>query len=299
MNRSLEEQSALNILPRLSWIHEIFKMGFWFDWKPQVIWEGDKPPLKCKSCGFYIPVRKDIADISEAAFRVKDDFNARKEVGLLKKSIIDESLPLRIKGILYWSAGRIDNVILLGEIKYSQAIPELLEILKHDYNYEMRNVAAESLGKIGKDARPIAFDLVERLLEEKDMYVRQEIAEALKKIQNPDVAFRLRDACEEIMVELESYEKMSYFHCGDRKKEELLSWGYVCFDNALEALFKCSKEQGREMISKALNSTSGHVYHGAKRAFHFSGMSSESRLIFAPEDLDNYLKKLNISKIKK
>lgn len=279
----LEETAALNVLPHIPGIHEFFKEGFWFE---------------ASFRGLYLPAKPDLDDNYRTIYYLKDEIRPRKEAELLRKSILDESLPLHMKllknGRHYscFDGGRVGDAVVLGVIRYAPAIPELLEVLKHDYAEDMRDAAAGALGDMEKAAWHVAGELVERLFIEKEMWIRTEIATSIRKIRNPAVAFRLRDACENLITELEAYEALGYFNCGDERKEDLLGWGFVCLDEALHALFKCSKEQGREVISRALRSESRHVVHGAKRAFLFSGMYSEPRLVWTPEDIRKYFKRL-------
>ncbi len=277
----LEEVSALNTLSNITELDEFFRFGVSFERNFR---------------GLFIPIKPSYDDIYRSINLMFDDFHAREQAPLLRKTLLDESLPLK-KDLIktryggFCPGGRIYDAMLLGMINYSPSIPELLEVATHDVNTEMRSQAVDSLGDMGKEAEFVSGRLLERLFDEKDMWIRARIADSLSRIGGRGIGFRLRDACENLVSELEAYEAIGYFGCGDKKKEDLLGWGYVCLDYALQALFKSDKTQGREMIARLLNSPSTHVYMGAKRAFFFSGMSSENKLLYAPEDLQKGMKK--------
>ncbi len=198
---------------------------------------------------------------------------AEKEAPLLRKSILDESLPVYernlIEGANYslFMGGRAQDATLLGMIKYSQALPELVEAALHDFNYEMRAASVESVGDMEKEAWNYTTDVCRILLKDKSSYVKTNAVKSIRKIKNPIVFNCLLNALEEAKSLIREYELQGYpFNIKDREKR--IEMDYTChlLEECLVAITQFNSKTGKEEISKGLNSPSGSIYHWTIRA---------------------------------
>ena len=97
---------------------------------------------------------------------------ALRNAELYRMAIIDESIPasygeccdLLLDHDVYFC--RQDMIHMLGEIGYDPACPEIREAMLHDLRVEIREAAAEALGKIGD--KNYTSDLVQLATDESD-----------------------------------------------------------------------------------------------------------------------------------
>jgi len=221
---------------------------------------------------------------------------AQKVAWLLKKSVVDESLPVDNEYRGRWPpGGRKWDAYLLGEIKCYAAIPELVEAARHDLNSEMRGSCVEALARMGKRAGNAAFDISQILLHDENDHVRLLAARALKELKNPVAVRALREVAGEARDKTQIYERMGYFGSNDDKKKFLIYDVSLLLQEALVSLFKLDNVQGREEIAESLRSDSPLVHHHAKNAYFSSGLEEENRRIIKPSDCPEiFLGKLKI-----
>ena len=74
--------------------------------------------------------------------------------------------------------------MILRMFRYSESLPELLEVAQHDLNHEMRRVSAETIGEMKKDSWKFVPSLCNILIEDKSFYVKKETSRALGRIGN-------------------------------------------------------------------------------------------------------------------
>jgi hypothetical protein len=205
---------------------------------------------------------------------------AQREADLLKRSVIDESIPLEVRligeeGAIIYQGGRRFDATLLGILKHSSALPELCEAAVHDLDEELRKRSIESIGDMQKLAFNYAPAIARRLLLDKSYWVRQEAARALGKIGNTSVVKVLREAIEEVRARAKASWELGHFVSDDKEAQQLCrSYGDVLQD-ALISLYRLDASQGREEFSRCADSGCRLVYHHAKNAFMISGAEEE------------------------
>ncbi|MEK6906437.1 MAG: HEAT repeat domain-containing protein [Nanoarchaeota archaeon] len=246
-----------------------------FEKKPNFEWVKKEERYEQKFYnGIYIPLEKDCFLIDGwVAFEYAQ---AEKEAPLLQKSILDESIPLYLRDLIegvncsFFMGGRVQDAVLLGMIKYSSALPELIEAASHDLNYEMRAASVESVGYIGKEAWNYAKDICGILLKEKSSFVKTNAVESIRNIKNSIVFNCLLDILEETEFFIREYELQGYpFNIKDREKQIEMDYTCQLLEECLRTITEFNPKIGREKISKGLNSTSAMIYHWTKRAAFF------------------------------
>ena len=106
------------------------------------------------SDGIYLPATPYHEDLWFLHSKSKEYALAEENSFLLKSSIIDEDLPI-VEPLIYNSServnfgGRMANAIMLGIIKYVPALPELNEVVFHDFDEGMKCKALDAIRKIG------------------------------------------------------------------------------------------------------------------------------------------------------
>lgn len=221
----------------------------------------------------YVPAKGRIESIWRITHNSHYYAAAEKEAEMLRRSIVDESIPYQAelvnKDII--CGGRETNAMLLGIIRYHEACPELVEAATHDTNYEMRAVCVGSLGDIKEKASRHTIEICKILLEDKDLFVRTNAAEACEKIRDRRAIKPVRETIEELKPKIRYLEAQGYpFNGADKKKKEEMDWSLLLFEQCLKTLFKLDQKSGREELAKGLDDTSGGIEHFSKRALFFT-----------------------------
>ena len=220
----------------------------------------------------YVPT-EDWADSLYGVHSIGSDYyQAKKEAPLLRKRIIDEDQPLKMRmqlkpfsGIFTSEGGRISDAILLGMIKYSEACPELLESAAHDLDYEMRAVSVESLGCMEGKAFSLADDISKIMLNDKDLFVRSYAARALGRIGNPAYISHLRHAFEDAKSMVREYHREYWVEGKKESFMDLLNAASI-LENTMVSIFKLDPKQGREVLAEGMSDENPSVYHFSKSA---------------------------------
>jgi len=227
----------------------------------------------------YVPTEDWLDSIYGVHAIGSDYYQAKREAPLLRKRIIDEDQPLKMRmpfkafsGIFTSEGGRISDAMLLGMIKYSEACPELLESATHDLEYEMRAVSVESLGEMERKAFGFAGGISKIMLNDENLFVRGYAARALGKIGNPASLSHLRHAFEEAKSMVRVYHREYWI---EGKKEcftDLLDAASI-LENTMLSIFKLDPKQGREVLAEGLSDENPSVYHFSKNAAFFAKYS--------------------------
>lgn len=191
---------------------------------------------------------------------------AQKEAHLLRKAIVDPKLPSESALVggndILFGGGRCYDAILLGKIKYIEALPELVEVAGHDLEKSMRYIALESITNIGKAAKIYAPQIARILHLDKSILVRKTAAETLGKLDDSSVIPTIRAELEEARMLTSKYAEMGYFHETDTQKWDLYWDNAELFENLLTSLFRLNPNAVREEIRKSLGYGSELVaYH--------------------------------------
>lgn len=221
----------------------------------------------------YVPAKGRIESIWRVAYNTHYYAEAEKEAEMLRRSIVDESIPYKAelvnKDII--CGGREINAMLLGIIKYHESCPELVEAATHDTNYEMRAVCVDSLGDMKEEASRYTIEICKVLLKDKDLFVRRNAAEACEKIMDRRSIKPVRETIEELKPKIRDLEAQGYpFEGSDKKKKEEIVSSSLLFEQCIKTLFKLDQKSGMEEIAKGLNDTSGVIHHHSKRALFFT-----------------------------
>jgi len=225
---------------------------------------------------------------------IEEQYAAKRNLPLLRKSIVDESLPLEAdllnQGSRIFMGGRRGDAILLGLLRYEPSLPELAEAFQHDLDENMRHNCARAISHFGVTARGYAKTLAKRLLEDKSYYAKKAAAEALEHLDNSDVVPLLREAVIQLEETTALFWNMGYFH-SDVDKRETCDYCSLAFQSALVSLFKLDPKQGREEFARVSQSSNLLVLHHAKNAFSLAGAGD--RIIFP----DSYLEERKIIEV--
>ncbi|MCK4552883.1 HEAT repeat domain-containing protein [Candidatus Pacearchaeota archaeon] len=228
-----------------------------------------------KSRFVYKPVKDWICDMGGVSHLSSYLINLEKSLPLLRMSILDESLPLYVFNLPgLFAGGRVTDAMILGMMKYSKALPELLEVAEHDLTDEMRGACTESIGEMKKESWGLVSPLCDILLQDKNFYVKKETSKTLGKIGNTLALNPLRDSFEEARFAIRDYELRGYpfkFESNDPWEEREADSACFLLENCIVSLFRLDKKSGREVLSIGLNDWSRVVYHWSKRAAFFSG----------------------------
>jgi len=240
--------------------------------KERSFWDGQLYPSET---ALYLPDEDREDSVWSRMWDIIELVPARKNAELLRKAVIDESLPLDYplldQGGIIYVGGRRWDATLLGLVKYHKALPELSEAAKHDLDYELRARSVEAIGDMGFLGSKYASVILDVLLKDKSYYVKKKAAEAIKKVKNPEIAKGLRSAVEELRAYTDSFWELGYFQSKDEEKKYACDFCALAFQEALISLYKLDPRQGREELTKSLDPESMLVYHHAKNAFFLSG----------------------------
>jgi hypothetical protein len=217
-----------------------------------------------------------------------------KEADLLRKSIVDPRLPDReelIGGDIF-DGGRNYNARLLGTIRYTDALPELVEVATHDTIRDMRCSSLESIRMMGRGARKCATQIIKILQFDRSINVRKAAAQALGEIGNTEIIPELKEQLEDARRRTAQYYNMGWLFMGTEEFIKLQDTG-ILFEHLLEALIKLDRKAGMEEFKKSfeydsnvLNFFSGTDFpsgggYVAKHASRAYGMS-EARYLSIP-----------------
>jgi|GEM_PF-2388017 hypothetical protein len=195
---------------------------------------------------------------------------AQQEAEFLRKAIVDIRLPEECSLIcgkhIAFVGGRYYDAVLLGEIRYAKALPELLEVAGHDLDERMKHAALGSVGEIGEPAGAYAPKVACILHFDGSLWIRREAAETLGKLGNPEVVQKIREALEEARMLTAGYYRIGYFYEKDTRKRDLCWDNAILFEKLLISLFKLDNKAGREEIDKSFRYGSGLVDHHTKNA---------------------------------
>ncbi len=205
-----------------------------------------------------------------------DYYQAEREAPLLRKRIIDEDQPLKMKmpirtsGFLSNEGGRIYDAILLGLIKHSEACHELLEASAHDLSYEMRASSVNALGDIGREASSFAGGVSNIMLNDRKLFVRGQAARALGKIGNPASVKYLRQAFEDGRSLVREYHR-EHFVEGKKESFNDLIDAAMLLEDSIISIFRLDPKQGSEVVAEGMGDENNSVYHFSKSAAFRAG----------------------------
>jgi HEAT repeat protein len=220
-----------------------------------------------------------ITDMGDAGDLSMEYLDTEREAEQLRRSIIDESLPLMGKLIYmtrkkFMPVGRIGNATLLGLIRYHQALPELREALLHDFSSQLRAECAEAIGATGKHAKKCVSDLSRVLVSLNPYncrdYVRSNVAKSLEQIGDPSCSPFLKDAIRIAIAELMLYQREDYK--GNSEKSFTISDSTFFFEGALKALYSFDPPAAKEAMVEAKKTGNGFVLHHIKKACLLAGI---------------------------
>jgi hypothetical protein len=199
---------------------------------------------------------------------------AQRDAELLRKAVVDEALPLEADPICKDRAvpnvGRRWDAVLLGIMRYTKALPELLEVAAHELDEEMRYNALESIGEIGAFAKWCAPQIARILHLDGSFWVRKEAAETLGKLGNCRVVPKLRAELGEARRLTAIYSDMGYFYEKNTDKRDLCWDNAALFEALLIGLFRLDIAAGREEVRKSFEYGSGLVDHHTKNALFWA-----------------------------
>ncbi|MBR9677025.1 HEAT repeat domain-containing protein [Candidatus Woesearchaeota archaeon] len=217
--------------------------------------------------GVVVPTRDWPDRIWAVASNSFDYAQAQREAKLLRKSILDESIPYNVRlefnGNSRFQGGRVMDAYLLGKIKYFEAKDELLEAATHDLNEEMRAISIEALGLMKERVSQQALGIATILIDDKSSWVKKIAAKTLGELNNPVAIPYLRDSIDEILPIIKDLEKQCLT---EEPKWEECRQASMILENAIVSLYKLDPLIGREALAQAMNSSSAHAIHHAKRA---------------------------------
>jgi len=192
-----------HVLNMQEWIGHFFEMITWSSWEDTFSQNlfykfDDRKQL-------LLPYRDYAEDISYISFKVSDYIHGSINAEHLRKSIVDYRLPDKDiyvapqKWCLPANPWRYWNILLLSDIKYEKAIPELIEAWTYDYSDHFRFQCFKALGVMWEKAYKEAEKISKQLFDEESPYVKSQVAYALWEIWNPGVVYSIREALEEII----------------------------------------------------------------------------------------------------
>jgi hypothetical protein len=223
-----------------------------------------------------------VHDELDAGFCARKIIPIKDEFHNLRKSILDERIPL--KGICLgseYSAGREHNAFLLGMLADPRACPELMEAGSHDLAGSMRAECMDAFWRIGRHAWNYAGGISEVLRNDKDTYVQYKAAMALAKTGNPGVACAVYDAIDGLAdrIRHEGEEIPPIKHGKDH-----FDYLRMALRESLITLLKLNKELGKKAAYELLLDVypvSKQVDYAMRHFSEFSHLTSKRKIIFA------------------
>lgn len=222
--------------------------------------------------GIYFPVKLTDGLISDDLyfihFRSEEYAIAEKNAELLRKSIVDENLPIQEKLVVHpnWVVsygGRMANVITLGRIRYLPALPELNEVALHDLDEGMQYEALDAISVFGRKAQRYEEGIAKHMLELPVNWVQFQAAKTLGNIGSVNSFNVLRELYEYISGIMRNNERIFYM-TGDESYFRKMADVRDGARRTLQAMKQIDPIRGGEILKYALQDESNGVRHEAK-----------------------------------
>lgn len=222
--------------------------------------------------GIYSPVKLTPRDINDDVyythFRAEEYEFAEENAELLRKSIVDEELPIEEELIVFphWVVnfgGRMANVITLGRIKYLPSLPELNEVALHDSHEYMQYEALDAIRMFGKKAQAYEKGIAKHMISLPVNYVQAQAAKTLGEIGTESSFNVLQELYEHISGIMRTNER-KWHMTGDEKYFRKMSDIRDGARTALQSMMQIDSIRGEKVLKYALQDESIGVQHEAK-----------------------------------
>jgi len=220
----------------------------------------------------FKPIEKQIDRMWCTAHNIRPYLQADIEAANMRKAIVNDSLPYEMRLIQdsLITGGRIMDAMLLGMIRYHEALPELVEAAAHDTNEDMKYQCLSSIGEMRERATPYTHFLCDFLKYQGDSFLRSVAAEQLGKIRDKRAIATLASVVEESMELVQNLEHKHFSNPEDRKTFDDLCSAISLLKDSLESLYKLNPNLSRDFFEKGVRHPSPTVSNFSQSALFMS-----------------------------
>lgn len=193
---------------------------------------------------------------------------------IMRWTLVDESIPLESKEKSFdiFDGCRRTNAIALGMLKYWPALPELREVMLHEYDDYLKEICIDAIGEIGLRAYPYRKDLREFIKSSNNPFSQEEAVKALTRLKDKECVPLLRELFYETVYKIKRIPHKEMF---STKNSGLV----ILLERILQAFIDLDPEIARECLAVGLISENDAVRHYSKRAFVLSKDIFQMRLM--------------------